>query len=140
MSPVQAALPCTHRYRIAEQIDPVTHRWPSRCVHCGMEKALSGGDPDNPFQERSGTWNSKLGDLGKSGIQSQRRELVLNAEASGAFMAQERARRVAGPPAPREPRHGTMGEYNVRGCRCEPCTAAVRTYTRERRQLKRAAS
>ena len=139
MSPVQGALPCKHRYRIAEQIEPVSHRWPSRCVHCGHEKALSGGDPGNPFQDRPGSWNSKLGDMGKSGVQAQRRELVLNAEASGAFMARERARRVAGPPAPREPRHGTLNEYNQHNCRCEPCTAAVRDYARERRARKESA-
>lgn len=79
---------CTHRWRIDEFPNPVTHRWESQCGSCGLTRAFGGGDPDNPFTGGS-QWGRKKGELA-SGHQAARRELVLNAEHSGAFGARER--------------------------------------------------
>jgi len=100
-----------------------------------MNKALSGGDPDNPFLDGT-SWGRKLGELGKSGKQTgpskqaNRSELVLNPASSQAYMARERGVRV--------PKNGTVNEYKKHGCRCEPCRAVASENARRVRKNQQA--
>lgn len=48
--------------------------------------------------------------------------------------AYDRRARYRQQPLPADdPRHGTLAGYNVRGCRCQPCTAAMSHSARQRR-------